>query len=184
MQIIPFAKHRRKLTYTEIPKLTQQPQVLGDLVTHKLVNSIEDNVPKPYSLLLSNVEIVPEFHSSSVFFTFTKPSQFETEPTESIEIMGEEGCECRPLGFLIGLPFALVALIISLVGAVIWVLGYVFLSQFFLIFLHLVILLLLLLSEKTNIIWIHIELLVPMLHLLRGIGQFGCESCEASGKSS
>jgi len=44
--------------------------------------------------------------------------------------MGEEGCECRPLGFLIGLPFALLALILSLVGAVIWVFGYDFsLSQ-------------------------------------------------------
>ncbi|TKY48895.1 hypothetical protein E2542_SST26317 [Spatholobus suberectus] len=66
--------------------------------------------------------------------------------------MEEEGCECRPLGFLLGLPFALLALILSLVGAVIWVLGY-----------------------------IYIELLVPVLHLLRRIGQFGCESCKASG---
>ncbi|KAG2371746.1 uncharacterized protein HKW66_Vig0219200 [Vigna angularis] len=62
--------------------------------------------------------------------------------------MGEEGCECRPLGFLIGLPFALLALILSLVGA------------------------------------IYIELLVSMLHLLRGIGQFGCESGKASSESS
>ncbi|KAI3427577.1 uncharacterized protein J3R85_009414 [Psidium guajava] len=31
--------------------------------------------------------------------------------------------ECRPLGFLIGLPFAFVAVILSLVGAVVWVLG-------------------------------------------------------------
>ncbi|KAF8411124.1 hypothetical protein HHK36_003663 [Tetracentron sinense] len=31
--------------------------------------------------------------------------------------------DCRPLGFLLGLPFALVALIFSLVGAVVWVLG-------------------------------------------------------------
>ncbi|XP_077252726.1 signaling peptide TAXIMIN 2-like [Tasmannia lanceolata] len=31
--------------------------------------------------------------------------------------------DCRPLGFLIGLPFALLALILSLVGAVIWALG-------------------------------------------------------------
>ncbi|OAY35309.1 signaling peptide TAXIMIN 2 [Manihot esculenta] len=31
--------------------------------------------------------------------------------------------DCRPLGFLLGLPFALVALILSLVGAVIWIIG-------------------------------------------------------------
>ncbi|PON44451.1 taximin [Trema orientale] len=31
--------------------------------------------------------------------------------------------DCRPLGFLIGLPFALVAMVLSVVGAVIWILG-------------------------------------------------------------
>jgi hypothetical protein len=31
--------------------------------------------------------------------------------------------DCKPLGFLIGLPFALVALVLSLIGAVIWVIG-------------------------------------------------------------
>ncbi|PSS05835.1 hypothetical protein CEY00_Acc19104 [Actinidia chinensis var. chinensis] len=31
--------------------------------------------------------------------------------------------DCKPLGFLIGLPFAFVALFLSLVGGIIWILG-------------------------------------------------------------
>ncbi|KAL5711860.1 hypothetical protein ACHQM5_014090 [Ranunculus cassubicifolius] len=34
-----------------------------------------------------------------------------------------EESSCRLLGFLIGLPFALLALVLSLVGAIIWILG-------------------------------------------------------------
>ncbi|KAJ3670614.1 hypothetical protein LUZ60_008040 [Juncus effusus] len=32
-------------------------------------------------------------------------------------------CDCRPLAFLIGLPFAILSLILSLLGAVIWLIG-------------------------------------------------------------
>ncbi|XP_054814341.1 signaling peptide TAXIMIN 2-like [Prosopis cineraria] len=43
----------------------------------------------------------------------------ETRKAERDRRMGE----CRPLGFLIGLPFALIALVLAAVGAVIWILG-------------------------------------------------------------
>ncbi|KAK8958881.1 hypothetical protein KSP40_PGU014559 [Platanthera guangdongensis] len=34
-----------------------------------------------------------------------------------------DDCECRPLGWLLGLPFALLALIVSIVGILIWIVG-------------------------------------------------------------
>ncbi|XP_027911948.1 signaling peptide TAXIMIN 2-like [Vigna unguiculata] len=37
--------------------------------------------------------------------------------------MEGEFCECRPLGFVIGLPFALLSLVFCPVGAIIWLLG-------------------------------------------------------------
>jgi hypothetical protein len=33
--------------------------------------------------------------------------------------------DCRPLGWLLGLPFALLAVLVSLVGAIIWIVGWV-----------------------------------------------------------
>ncbi|XP_028761659.1 signaling peptide TAXIMIN 2-like [Neltuma alba] len=48
--------------------------------------------------------------------------QREAEKTR-VRFWRERMAECRPLGFLIGLPFALIALVLAAVGAVIWVLG-------------------------------------------------------------
>ncbi|KAG0458182.1 hypothetical protein HPP92_023339 [Vanilla planifolia] len=35
----------------------------------------------------------------------------------------DSDCKCRPIGWLLGLPFALLALLVSLVGIVIWIVG-------------------------------------------------------------
>lgn len=48
--------------------------------------------------------------------------------------MEGEFCECRPLGFVIGLPFALVSLVFCPVGAIMWLIGYVKFSNFYPIF--------------------------------------------------
>jgi hypothetical protein len=37
---------------------------------------------------------------------------------------GDHDRGCRPLGFLLGLPFALLAVLVSIVGAIIWIIGY------------------------------------------------------------
>ncbi|KAL5220790.1 hypothetical protein ABZP36_025503 [Zizania latifolia] len=33
------------------------------------------------------------------------------------------GGDCRPIGWLLGLPFALLAVLVSFVGAIIWIVG-------------------------------------------------------------
>ncbi|KAL9671153.1 hypothetical protein QQ045_008719 [Rhodiola kirilowii] len=34
-----------------------------------------------------------------------------------------DDCKCRPIGFLVGLPFALLSILLSLIGIIIWIVG-------------------------------------------------------------
>lgn len=46
-------------------------------------------------------------------------------------------CSCRPLAFMLGLPFALISLLISIVGVLIWIIGF-FISSFSFLFFSLI----------------------------------------------
>ncbi|KAF8667050.1 hypothetical protein HU200_053226 [Digitaria exilis] len=54
-----------------------------------------------------------------------KSSSEEERPAAMCCCCGDgEGGECHPLGWLLGLPFALLAVLVSIVGAIIWIIGY------------------------------------------------------------
>ncbi|ONH91493.1 hypothetical protein PRUPE_8G118700 [Prunus persica] len=47
--------------------------------------------------------------------------QIDPEHDVPIRVLDETEGDCRPLGFLLGLPFALLSLVLSIVGLVIWI---------------------------------------------------------------
>ncbi|KAF3671632.1 hypothetical protein T459_05066 [Capsicum annuum] len=50
----------------------------------------------------------------------------EKEEKDRIE-SSEKELKCRPIAFLLGLPFALISLVIAFIGVIIWIIGFVFL---------------------------------------------------------
>uniref|UniRef100_M1C3S3 Uncharacterized protein n=1 Tax=Solanum tuberosum TaxID=4113 RepID=M1C3S3_SOLTU len=57
--------------------------------------------------------------------------QVEKDRMESSELVKinqiEKETKCRPIAFLLGLPFALISLVIAFIGGIIWIIGFVFL---------------------------------------------------------
>lgn len=72
-------------------------------------------------------QVKDEEKNNSISGEGNKNEQVETEIVYSVEInQSEKESKCRPIAFLLGLPFALISLVIAFIGGIIWIIGFVF----------------------------------------------------------
>lgn len=83
--------------------------------------------PKVVTIESDAKQVKDEEKNNSISGEGNKNEQVETEIVYSVDInQSEKESKCRPIAFLLGLPFALISLFIAFIGGIIWIIGFVF----------------------------------------------------------